>query len=795
MSPIYIADGKILVSSDGKLASLPCPSGCCGREPPGVCCSGIWHDTPPEIGVCCSGVNAPSGIWVPSNLPVGSGVCCGGDWYPPSVPGKCCAGVWYPGDPPTGCPEGQIYLTWGPNNACCGCVPIQVYNPQTDTMVDANANKGSFCCPVCTGGTYMPGVNGCLGRCCNNCSCTPEYEFEGLCYQSGGQWLAGCCETLGCPQSCCGEDDDCNVTCETIDSEICDSPRVLGECGVSCPDACLGACCENGIVTGQTTQAACNGCWSGPGSTQCEGACIDDGQCCESKTSKDAGLTFTKPLPLWNRCKNCSILQPETLRVTVTGTTDSPILIHGTPIGTDGARCSINHSFLICWENFNIEPVPCGSNFRYLDVTVCWETEATDTETLDFSGCNGLDVWLGACDYGCVTTLTYSKNGHTSDVNIKLYGDAVIEANGTGPLVLTSPITIHDTCVETLTITGTNTQNNEISGAIQDSSLGLEVIKTGAGVWKLSGSSLFSDGLKVKSGTIIIGQNVGQQGASPVGDGDVPVIGDTNSGAKFLLEGRTYGRALSVISGTGSVVLGGVGANASFFSNGFPIRLGRGVTLQASTGGSVSFGSTWQDSFGGPSPAVAFTIGSTGNNGIVVLESFLPDSITSVVVVTGTLRIAIEEAIYHTTPTTIETATIDRNTYNQPLDALTINGTATLSGTGDITINNALSGAGNIVNTDGVLIINGTNSMSGTTSIAGGSLVVNQAVSGPASFSSATFTNTNLTVNFSADPGSNDQFQLLAGPTIQSYSGGNIVLNGTTKTATYNSSTSTLTID
>lgn len=804
MSPIYIADGKILISGDGKLASLPCPTGCCGREPPGVCCSGIWYDDP-TAGVCCSGTNAPSGIWVPSNLPVASGVCCGGNWYPPTVSGECCVGVWYPGDPPQ-CPEGQVYLKWGTYNECCGCLPEQInaWDPNANQTILVNTKdvKDSLCCPICTGGPLLPvdpatGNNtGCLGRCCNNCNCAPGYAVD--CYSSGGQWFNGCCESLGCPQSCCGEDDDCNVTCETIDSEICDSPRVLGQCGVSCPDACLGACCEDGIVTGLTTQAACNGCWSGPGSTECLGACINDGDCCESKTSKGAGITFSKPPALWNRCKNCTTLQPETLRVTVTGTTDSAILIHGTPIGTDGARCSINHSFLICWENFNIEPVPCGTNFRYLDVTVCWATEATDSETLNFSGCNGLDVWLGACPYDCVTTLLYTKTGHTSNVDIELHGDAVIEANGTGPLVLTSPITVHDTCVETLTLTGTSTQNNEISGAIQDSiTSGLEVIKTGSGVWKLSGPSSFSDGLKVKNGTLIVGDDVSQTGgASPVGDGDTPVIGDATSGARFLLEGVSYERGpLSVVSGTGAIVLGGIGANASFFTNAVGINLGRDVTLQASTGGSVSFGSTWQDSFGGPSPAVAFTIGSTGNNGIVVLESFLPDSITSVVVVTGTLRIAIEEAIYHTTPTTIETATIDRNTYNQPLDTLAVNGTATLSGTGDITINNTLSGAGNIVNTDGVLIINGTNSMSGTTSIAGGSLVVNQAVSGPASFSSATFTNTTLTVNFSSDPDSNDQFQLLAGPTIQSYSGGNIILNGTSKTATYNSSTSILTID
>ena len=57
---------------------------------------------------------------------------------------------------------------------------------------------------------------------------------------------------------------------------------------------------------------------------------------------------------------------------------------------------------------------------------------------------------------------------------------------------------------------------------------------------------------------------------------------------------------------------------------------------------------------------------------------------------------------------------------------------------------------------------------------------------------SATFTPSALTVAFSAAPATGDQFVLLAGATVGSYT---VTLTGTAMTGTYNSSTSTLTIN
>lgn len=710
MSFVYFTNGKIIFNKAGDVSNLPCPTGCCGREPPGICCSGIWHDTPPECGVCCYGENAPNGIWVPSDLPLSSGICCGGEWYPPEVEGDCCLDVWYPKN--AGCPEGQIFLTWGQFNECCGCV-----NEEDAPL------KDQFCCPVCTGGQLLPGPGGCLYRCCDSdCGCQNT-----LLSDCTGQWYANsCCETLGCPQPCCVEDEDCNVICnenipigQCVSSTDCatgeETIRTPGECGKLCSETCLGACCENGVYIDQTTQEECAGCWSGPGSTVCVGECLDsNSKCCEKKTSKGAGLTFSKPLPLWNRCKNCSELLPETLRVTVTGTTDSPILIHGTPFGDDGIRCSINYSFLICWEKFNIEPVPCDTNFRYLDVTVCWETEATDTEVLDFSGCNDIGaegaVWLGACDYGCVTTLTYYNSGHTSDVNIQLYGNSIIEANGTGPLVLTSPITVNNnSCVDTLIITGISTANNTIEGPISPFPSNLSLIKKGIGTWRLgklgNAPNNFGGQVKVLDGTLValVSATDVVSNGSLFGSGlQDPLIGDTEDdvgGTAILLIAKDVNidRSVTVTSlGNNSsqeVIIGMTGAPGlailggdDNFSKGKSLRLGRDVTLQAENNGTLMFKGTFKDINSGPNPAVQINIGSANNNGIVDIEqSFFPDSITGINIRYGILKINSPDpfdpnayCIGIATPVTIGSnlgsGTLLINGFNQPLESITFSG-------------------------------------------------------------------------------------------------------------------------
>jgi hypothetical protein len=84
--------------------------------------------------------------------------------------------------------------------------------------------------------------------------------------------------------------------------------------------------------------------------------------------------------------------------------------------------------------------------------------------------------------------------------------------------------------------------------------------------------------------------------------------------------------------------------------------------------------------------------------------------------------------------------------------------------------------------------------MTGSVSANGGSVVVNDLVDNPGSLvTSATLTSGSLTVAFSGDPSPGAEYVLLAGPTVQTY--GSVTLTGTAVTGTYDSFTSTLTID
>jgi autotransporter-associated beta strand protein len=122
-------------------------------------------------------------------------------------------------------------------------------------------------------------------------------------------------------------------------------------------------------------------------------------------------------------------------------------------------------------------------------------------------------------------------------------------------------------------------------------------------------------------------------------------------------------------------VLGITGAGASTFGGGHNITLGRGVTLQASNAGTVTFANNWVNASG----PVAFTIGSDGNAGVVVLESELPTS-TGVSIVRGTARLQTntDNRINSATPVTIGSslgsATLDINGQSQTLSNLSFAG-------------------------------------------------------------------------------------------------------------------------
>jgi autotransporter-associated beta strand protein len=658
------------------------------------------------------------------------GVCCGGECH--CEEGRCCGGAWHPDADPDGpCPEGKKFFEWGVNDQCCGCLPEQIFDGRVQGLVNTADVLADLCCPVCDPlAPLLPfdlqgNFVGCKGRCCDGIQCSETLQAE-----CAHEWSAvHCCEE-GCPKSCCTEDGSGNVACQKTEQSACagtldDEP---------CETACKGGCCyydeEGNYVTvdgSPMTKAACDaadGEFQGIGTTECrmceEPGFDDDFRCrepltpccCEEKSSTGAGLTFTQP-----RGKRLPPFS-DTVQVTVTVSTISDILVHGEYItGGPYGKCNETITFLMCWDSFNVEPVPCGSNFAGLDIKVCWDQEATDTETLKFSGCNDITVWLGNCEYDCVTTLLYTGPGHTSNATIVMRGDAVIEASGTGPLVLTTPITHAGDCARTLTLTGTNTGDNEIEGAISDrsGSYATTVVKRGVGLWVLGGANAFTVPLQVKQGTLVAGRDsLTSNGAFGAASVQEVLVGDDASNisgtATLLIDaGFSTDKVINIqASGSGGqqiVIIGGRGSGTVDYQN--DLWLGRGVTLVADNGSTTFFSGFLKGAAGSGDPTVDIKFGIPGYAGEVRM-----------------LR---------------------------------------------------------------------TLNTSGTVSFLHGTVVFTNIKTNPGDLAaSATFSSSALTVDFTGNPASGSQYVIFGGATQQTYTP---VLTGTSATGTYNSATSTLTIN
>lgn len=308
--------------------------------------------------------------------------------------------------------------------------------------------------------------------------------------------------------------------------------------------------------------------------------------------------------------------------------TESDIRVHGT-LFSAYSQCGQTSLFtVICHDQFNVEPVPCGSNFQNLSITVCWADNGADFEALEFPECQGLTIWLGNCEhatelYHCTTHTRYEGNGLTSNVNIILYGDAHITADGTGPLVITQPITNQGTCARTLTIDGISPLLNSINGGITDvpATEKLTLVKDGVGTWRLGASSSFEGQALIKQGTLIAGVGTGPSGNGVFGQGvsqaTLPMVGDssgdaTGFAAMLLEDGVVLNRSIQVAApGANQIaILGGANTSGtSTFAYNTECRTGRSVTLQCASGGEVDFGCVWLNSAGAGNHTFSYTIG------------------------------------------------------------------------------------------------------------------------------------------------------------------------------------------
>lgn len=109
-------------------------------------------------------------------------------------------------------------------------------------------------------------------------------------------------------------------------------------------------------------------------------------------------------------------------------------------------------------------------------------------------------------------TLLYLGSGSTSNRIINLAGTTgggVVSNNGSGALILSGNVTATGNGNKTLTLSGTNTANNTLSGIIANhSGTALTALtKSGAGSWILSGHNLFTGNVTLLGGTLVVGHN------------------------------------------------------------------------------------------------------------------------------------------------------------------------------------------------------------------------------------------------------------------------------------------------
>jgi fibronectin-binding autotransporter adhesin len=111
-------------------------------------------------------------------------------------------------------------------------------------------------------------------------------------------------------------------------------------------------------------------------------------------------------------------------------------------------------------------------------------------------------------------TLKYIGSGHSTDRQLRLYGltnrgGGVIDASGTGPLVLNGSIlrtTGAQSYDKTLILKGSHTGTNTVNGIIQNGNNGkvIGVTKEGAGAWVLAGVNEYAGATTVNEGTLLV---------------------------------------------------------------------------------------------------------------------------------------------------------------------------------------------------------------------------------------------------------------------------------------------------
>ena len=163
-------------------------------------------------------------------------------------------------------------------------------------------------------------------------------------------------------------------------------------------------------------------------------------------------------------------------------------------------------------------------------------TIGTGAETLTLNSLGKITM-----DSGVLTTETIAANVALDTVT----PTATFTNNGTGIMSVTGTVTAN-TGIGSLTLGGTNTGANTISGIISDGGGGANSLGVimGGGTWILSGSNTYTGGTQINAGTLQI-SNASALGAGSVtnGDGIHAATLDVGTTNLTLAAGQTYTQA------------------------------------------------------------------------------------------------------------------------------------------------------------------------------------------------------------------------------------------------------------
>ncbi len=283
------------------------------------------------------------------------------------------------------------------------------------------------------------------------------------------------------------------------------------------------------------------------------------------------------------------------------------------------------------------------------------------SSTLEFTGAaapssTNRQVKIGSDTNGSGSATILNNDADSADT--LTFSNAVFNVAAAGTLSSSN---------RSITLGGTNTGDNTISGAIIDNIGGsggkVSVTKSGTGTWVLAGANSYSNGTSLNAGVLKIGgDHVLPSGA---GKSNVNVNGGANTSSRGTLNLNGFDLAINGLAGTSGTSLGRVLNNAT----------GTNKTLTVGTNGAnATFNGIIANNSSGTG-TLAFTKVGTGTQTLTG-----PNTYTGTTTVSGgTLALGANHVLSDTTAVSIGSGTLDAATFDDTVGTLDAAGAAIIN--------------------------------------------------------------------------------------------------------------------